>query len=174
MPVPPTFPIGAFDQVAIMDDAHKERSIETIEAAPQSLRRSVEGLTDNQIDTPYCNWTIRQIIHHVADSHMNSYIRFKWALTEDAPLIKSYDETAWSELPDARTADIALSLHLLEGLHQRWSVLLRTMTDLDFERTFTHPETGELVHLSLALPYYAWHGRHHTAQIEWVRTRRLR
>lgn len=173
MLAPPLFPVGEFDQATNYDDANKQRLIETIESAPDSLCRVLTGLTDAQIELRYQNWTIRQIVHHIADSHMHSYIRFKWALTENEPLIKAYDESAWTELPDAQSAGIESSLELLGGLHRRWTTLLRAMTDRDYARTFEHPQTREIVRLSLALPYYAWHGRHHTAQIEWVRTNRL-
>ena len=167
------FPAGEFDGLAAGNEVHRKNLIETIEFAPDTLRRALNGLSDAQVETRYRNWTIRQIVHHIADSHMNSYIRFKWALTEDEPTIKAYDESAWIELPDARIAGVGSSLLILEGLHRRWTVLLRAMTNHEFERTFQHPQTGESIRLSLALPYYAWHGRHHTAQIEWVRMNRL-
>ena len=140
-----------------------------IEACPGALRRAVAGLSDAQLDTRYRNWTIRQIVHHLADSHVNSYIRFKWALTEDLPTIKAYDEGRWAALEDSRTGDIQAPLALLEGLHARWVQLLRSMTDEQFGRSFLHPETRKTVSLNAALCYYAWHCRHHTAQITWLR-----
>ncbi len=173
MPKPPLFPAGEFDQVALIDDSHKSLLIKKIGSAPERLRSALEGLSDTQLNTPYRNWTIRQIVHHLADSHMHSYIRFKWALTENDPMIKAYDESAWSELEDARTSEIEPSLQLLEGLHRRWVTVLQTMTRSDYDRSFQHPETGEVIQLSLAIAYYAWHGRHHTAQIMWVRGYRL-
>jgi hypothetical protein len=130
------------------------------------LRALVERLSDVQLDTRYRpgGWTVRQVVHHVPDSHMNGYVRMKWALTEDAPAIKVYDEARWAELPDARTAPIAMSLDLLDGLHRRWVALLRAMSDADFERTFVHPKWGA-VPIDFALAIYAWHGKHHTAHI---------
>jgi hypothetical protein len=111
-------------------------------------------------------------VHHLADSHVNSYVRFKWALTEEQPTIKAYDEGRWAALEDSRTGDVRAPLALLDGLHARWVQLLRSMADDQFARSFLHPETGKSVSLSAALCYYAWHCRHHTAQITWVRERR--
>jgi uncharacterized damage-inducible protein DinB len=129
------------------------------------LRKAVNGLSDHQLETKYRNWTIRQIVHHIADSHVNSYIRFKWALTEPTPTIKAYQEADWVELADSRRGDIAPSVQLLEGLHVKWVQLLKLMTDEQFQRSFVHPQTGETVSLWSALNYYPWHCRHHTAQI---------
>jgi uncharacterized damage-inducible protein DinB len=143
-----------------------------IEAAPTALRAAVAGPSEDQLDTRYRNWTIRQIVHHVADSHVNSYVRFKWALTEEVPTIKPYDDGRWADLADARTGEVRAPLALLEGLHIRWVQLLRSMTEEQFGRAFFHPETGQTVSLSAALCYYAWHGRHHTAQIHWLREQR--
>jgi uncharacterized damage-inducible protein DinB len=128
-------------------------------------------LSDERLDTKYRNWTIRQIVHHIADSHVNSYIRFKWTLTEDTPTIKPYDEGRWALLADARTGEIGAPLALLDGLHASWVQLMRGMTDGDYARAFHHPETGKTNRLGAMLPYYAWHGRHHTAQIDWLRDR---
>ena len=173
MPDPPQFPAGPF----VPPDTHggRERDvwIGEIEGAPARVREAVSGLTDRQLDTTYRNWTIRQIAHHIADSHLNSYVRFKLALTEDRPTIKPYDESRWSELADARRAAIAPSLHLLDGLHARWCHLLRSLGQNEFERSFHHPESRETVPLWRALAYYAWHARHHTAQITWVKTFKL-
>ena len=170
---PPRFPIDAFDQVAPDDPTQERALIDQLASAPMVLRDAVSGLSAAQLDLRYRNWSIRQIVHHMADSHMHSYIRFKWALTEDAPIIKAYDEGLWSEMQDARTSPIEPSLDLLQGLHLRWATVLRGMSADDYGRTFKHPETGEVVKLSLALAYYAWHSRHHTAQIEWVCANRL-
>ena len=139
---------------------------------PTQLRKAVTGLSETQLDTKYRNWTVRQIVHHIADSHINSYVRFKWALTEDEPTIKAYDEGLWSDLSESKTGSIAPSLQLLDGLHARWVQLLKKMSAADFERTFFHPESGENVSLNSALVYYAWHGRHHTGQILWIRDAR--
>lgn len=129
-------------------------------------------MCDGQLDTPYRpgGWTVRQVVHHLADSHLNSYQRFRLALTERSPLIKPYDETAWAELPDAKTAPIAVSLSLLDGLHARWIALLRSLDEDGFARTFRHPELGEK-RLDWTLGLYAWHSRHHLAHIRNLRQR---
>jgi hypothetical protein len=143
--------------------------IAVLEGAPAALRRAVAGLSDGQLDTRYHNWTVRQIVHHLADSHVHSYVRFKWALTEERPTIKAYDEDRWVALGDSRAGAVAAPLALLEGLHTRWVQLLRVMSDEQFARSFHHPQSGEVVSLSAALCYYAWHCRHHTGQITWLR-----
>jgi hypothetical protein len=165
----PQNPAGAFEPEENYGPQRREEFLAVIEGCPGALRRAVAGLSDAQLDTRYRNWTIRQIVHHLADSHVNSYIRFKWALTEELPTIKAYDEGRWAALDDSRTGDIQAPLALLEGLHARWSQLLRTMTEDQFGRCFIHPETGKTVSLSAALCSYAWHCRHHTAQITWLR-----
>jgi hypothetical protein len=166
---PPQFPVGPHEPVAAPDDARRREWIAQIEEAPARLRAAVAGLTDTQLDTPYKNWTIRQIVHHLADSHANSYVRFKLALTEDRPTIKPYDEGRWAALADSRTGDVAAPLALFEGLHSRLVQLLHTLTPEQFARTFYHPESQSVVVLNDALSYYAWHGRHHTGQILWLR-----
>lgn len=168
----PQNPAGAFAPEENYGPRRQAELIAVIEAAPTALRTAVAALSEEQLDTRYRNWTIRQIVHHVADSHVNSYVRFKLALTEDRPTIKPYDEGCWAALADARTGDVRASLALLEGLHARWVQLLRSMTEEQFGRTFFHPETGQTVSLSAALCYYAWHCRHHTAQINWLREQR--
>jgi uncharacterized damage-inducible protein DinB len=165
----PEYPAGPFEPGAPDDAAQRAGLIATVEAAPAALRQAVAGLSDAQLDTRYRNWTARQIVHHLADSHVNSYVRFKWALTEDRPTIKAYDEGRWAALADSCAGAIAAPLALLEALHCRWAQLLHAMTDQQFARSFVHPETGETVTLPRALAYYAWHGRHHTAQITWLR-----
>jgi len=167
-----SYPIGGFDFRAPVPAAHRPRLIAEMEAAPGLLRQAVDHLDDRQLDTPYRpgGWTVRQVVHHVPDSHMNSYMRFRLALTEDEPTIKPYDEALWASLHDASTMPPAPSLQLLENLHNRWVVLLRSMTDADFERTFRHPELGA-VRLDTNLALYAWHGRHHTAHITRLRQR---
>jgi uncharacterized damage-inducible protein DinB len=173
MPEPPQFPAGPFVPPDTHGDAERDAWIGEIERAAAHVRDVVSGLTTRQLDTTYRNWTIRQIVHHLADSHLNSYVRFKLALTEDRPTIKPYDESRWSQLADARRADIAPSLHLLDGLHARWGHLLRSLTPDEFERSFYHPESRETLPLWRALAYYVWHARHHTGQITWVKTHRL-
>ena len=167
----PQNPAGEFVAEENYSPARHDEFIATIEKAPAAMRDAVKGLDNDQLDTKYRNWTIRQIVHHVADSHANSYIRFKWALTENNPTIKAYDEGLWSELQDARTGDIAAPLALLDGLHAKWVQLLRSMSEEQFSRPFVHPEGGPRI-LRGILPYYAWHCRHHTAQIIWVRRQR--
>jgi uncharacterized damage-inducible protein DinB len=146
--------------------------IQQIEEAPARLREAVKGLTLEELNTPYREggWTVRQVVHHVPDSHMNSYVRFRLALTEDEPTIKPYMENLWAELPDARSAPIDLSLGLLESLHTRWVALLRSLTPEQWKRQFRHPELG-VVSLEQNLALYAWHGRHHVAHITSLRER---
>jgi hypothetical protein len=146
--------------------------MDEIEQAPARLRAVVAGLSDAQLDTPYrpVGWTVRQVVHHVPDSHLNSYVRFRLALTEKEPTIKPYDESRWAELTDARTAPIEISLALLESLHARWTLLLHSLKPEDFSREFRHPELGT-VSLDKNLALYAWHGRHHVAHIASLRER---
>ncbi len=163
----PRYPIGPFTPPATVTPEDSERWIGEIERLPAAFRAAVEPLTDAQLDTPYRpgGWTVRQLVHHVPDSHLNSYIRFKWTLTEDRPTIKAYDEKLWAALPDSRDTPVAVSLALLESLHTRWVVLLRSLTPADREREFIHPETGRALSLNTTLALYAWHGRHHLAHI---------
>jgi len=172
-PEPPQYPAGPFVADVGHDDRRRLAWIDAIERAPARLREAVSGLSDPQLHSKYRNWTVRQIVHHVADSHLNSYVRFKLALTEERPTIKPYDESRWSVLADAERADVAPSVALLESLHARWTFLLRSLTPAEFERSFYHPGTQETMPLWRALAYYVWHARHHTSQIEWVRTHRL-
>jgi hypothetical protein len=165
----PQNPAGAYVAEEPISLDRRKELISIIESAPRLLRSAVAGLSEQQLDTKYRNWTIRQIVHHLADSHVNSYIRFKWALTEDHPTIKAYDETKWSDLQDSRTGDVRVPLALFEALHAKWVMLLRSMTDAQFERSFFHPESRKTVSLSAALSQYAWHCRHHTGQINWLR-----
>jgi hypothetical protein len=170
---PPQYPAGPYVPPEAHGAAECEGWIGEIERAPGRLRGAVSDLTDGQLDTTYRNWTVRQIAHHLADSHLNSYVRFKLALTEDRPAIKPYDESLWSALGDARGAPVASSLAIMEGVHARWAYLLRSLPVEAFERTFYHPESRDVVPLWRALALYAWHGRHHSAQIEWVRAHKL-
>jgi hypothetical protein len=144
--------------------------IQRIAETPSEVKAAVQGLNEKQLDTPYREggWTVRQVVHHMPDSHMNSYVRFRLALTEDEPTIKPYNEHLWAELSDARTAPIILSLQLLESLHERWVILLRSLKPADFSRTFRHPEHGAR-DLDWLLQLYAWHGRHHVAHITSLR-----
>jgi len=162
----PRYPIGKFDKSIIVTKEMLIDFINTIEALPLQLRKEVENLSQRQLDTPYRDggWTVRQLVHHIPDSHLNAYVRFKLALTEDNPKIKTYEEHLWAELPDTFKTPIEVSLNLLESLHKRWAILLRSMTDAQFERTFFHPE-WETITISKALGLYAWHSNHHLAQI---------
>ena len=167
------YPIGKFDWQGESSPAQREQFINNISELPARLRAAVAGLTDEQLDTPYRDggWTVRQVIHHVADSHLNSYVRFRLALTEATPTIKAYDEAQWAELEDARRAPAEVSLGLLESLHDRWVRLLRSLQPEDFARQFRHPERGTMS-LDANLALYAWHGQHHTAHINNLRQRR--
>ena len=169
----PRFPIGKYVPDPNPDAAKLAAWIDDIARAPETLRAAVRGLDDAQLDTPYREggWTLRQVTHHVPDSHMNAYVRFKLALTEEEPLIKTYDESLWAELPDAKAGSIEPSLVLLENLHERWVRLLRAMKPADFERTFRHPEAGP-VPLARIVGLYAWHGKHHPAQVTTLRASR--
>jgi hypothetical protein len=146
--------------------------IAEVAAAPAKLRQAAAGLTPEQLDTPYRpgGWTVRQVVHHVPESHMNAYIRFKLALTEDEPIVKPYDEAAWAKLPDVHTTPIETSLAMLDSLHDRWVRVLKSLDDAAFARAFRHPEIG-LVKLEGNLALYAWHGKHHTAHITSLRHR---
>jgi uncharacterized damage-inducible protein DinB len=165
----PQFPIGEFVPPTEFNAELKNQCIEQLDAAAEKAQQGVAGLDESQLNTKYRNWTIRQIVHHLADSHINCYVRFKWALTEPTPHIKSYDETLWSEVVDARSAPLAGSLTILQGLHARWCELVRKLDDQQLQRGFFHPEVGHVVTLAEALPYYAWHVDHHLGQIAWLR-----
>jgi hypothetical protein len=167
-----SYPIGRFDFGKPVAAEARPQLIAEIEAAPARFREAVRGLADEQLDTPYRpgGWTVRQVVHHVADSHMNSYLRFRLALTEEEPAVKGYDQTKWAEMRDVRNGPVEMSLALLDGLHVRWVALLKSMTDADFERRFRHSEIG-LVRLDTNLALYAWHGRHHAAHITGLRER---
>jgi hypothetical protein len=171
---PPQFPIGPQPSplAEVFTLADLEPFFDEIESAPGLLHEAVNELNDSQLDTAYRNWTVRQIVHHVADSHTNCYIRFMWALTEPSPTIKAYDEGAWSGLTVSQSGGIEAPLALLEAVHTKWLMLMRTMGVDDFARTFTHPETGNLVRLADLPPLYAWHAKHHTAAINWLRESR--
>lgn len=166
------FPVGRFDLTREIDDRERESLIEEIAALPGRVREAVRDLTHAQLETPYRpgGWTVRQVVHHLPDSHLNSYVRFKLALTEEAPTIKPYDEARWAELHDARSGPAELSLDLLDSLHKRWVLLLRSLAPADFERTFHHPELGPVA-LRQNVGLYAWHGRHHVAHITALRER---
>jgi hypothetical protein len=166
------YPIGRFDYKQTVEPAAIPALIDQVAALPAQLRGATGGLEQQQLDTPYREggWTVRQTVHHVADSHMNSYIRLRLALTETEPTIRPYEQQLWAELHDARTAPVGVSLQLLDSLHARWVLLLKSLNPGDFSRTFRHPELG-LIRLDTNLALYAWHGRHHTAHITDLRRR---
>ena len=159
------FPIGKFSPSPNVTDDQRRALIAKIANTPAELRRATAGLTDAQIETPYRpgGWTVRQVVHHVPDSHMNAYVRFKLALTEDKPTIKPYNEAEWAKLPDSMLP-VEVSLRLLDSVHERWVALLRALPPSLWARTFLHPEMGTMT-LDTTLQLYAWHGRHHLAHI---------
>ena len=192
------YPIGKFMPPGDITPGQREIWINEIAALPENFRAALDGLNDDQLDTPYREggWTLRQVAHHLPDSHLNAFIRFKWALTEDLPTIKAYDESLWADLPDVENTPVETSLHLLEALHQRWVALLKNLSDADYKRAFIHPEflpdpmqlsskastdwlskseSGDtppyIFLLEKVLGLYAWHGKHHTAHITALRDR---
>jgi len=166
------YPIGNFQPVTEVTPEMREKFIQTIEELPSKLREAVSDLGDKQLDTPYRpgGWTMRQLVHHVADSHINAFCRFKLGLSEETPTIKPYDEALWAETADSKNAPIDLSLNVIDGVHARWAMLLKSMTETDFERRIYHPERGEMS-LNSLLALYDWHSRHHRAHITKLRER---
>ena len=168
----PRYPVGKFEPKGEFSSALRKELIQQIADTPVHLRAAVKGLSDKQLDTRYREggWTIRQVTHHLPDSHLNSYVRFKLGMTEEQPTIKPYKENLWAELAEAKTAPVEISLVLLESLHKRWVLFLKSMNHADFARTINHPESG-IQKLEYFLRLYAWHGRHHVAQITSLRER---
>ena len=166
------YPIGKFQPQVSYTDADRAALIRDIAELPVKLHAAVSGLSEQQLETPYRDggWTVRQVVHHVADSHINSYMRFRLALTEPSPTIKPYDEAAWAELADAKREPVDVSLQLLESLHHRWVVLLGSLQPEDWKRTFVHPERGQM-ELGTNLALYSWHSKHHVAHITELRKR---
>lgn len=162
------FPIGKFVPPDNITPQNIQEWIKEIEKMPATLSAVLDGLSDKVLDTPYRpdGWTVRQVVHHLADSHINSYIRFRWTLTEDRPEIKAYNQVAWANLPDALHGDIQLSIRLLDAVHNRWVALLNAMTAADFEKSYIHPESKSEFKLSRVVGLYAWHGNHHIAHIK--------
>jgi hypothetical protein len=167
-----SYPIGKWQYTPHMSCEHRAALIQQIAEAPGQMRAAIKGLSPEQLDTPYRpdGWTVRQVVHHVPESHMNAYIRFKWALTEDSPAIKAYDENAWSNTPEVNATPVDCSLAILAGLHERWVILLNSLSDKDWQRTIEHPQNGTMS-LEKLLAIYAWHGRHHAAHITELRKR---
>lgn len=166
------YPVGRFDAGAEVPHVARVTLIDSIAATPRRLRDAVAGMTDLQLDTPYREggWTIRQVVHHVPDSHLNAYTRFRLALTEDGPTIRPYNEALWANLDDAAHAPVDLSLDLLDALHRRWTLLLRTLTPEDYQRPLQHPDNGPMT-IGTLLRMYEWHGRHHLAHITGLKSR---
>jgi len=164
------YPIGRMVLPAHFDAPWRAQAIQIIADTPTKLAQAVAGMSEEQLGTSYRpgGWTVRQVVHHVADSHINAYVRFKLALTETEPAVRNYDEAAWAELEDTRRVPIEVSLELLDALHTRWVVLLQAMRESDFQRTLVHPKNGVRT-LDQMLATYAWHGPHHVAQVKLVR-----
>jgi uncharacterized damage-inducible protein DinB len=170
--IDPRYPIGKFNYAGPLTEQQREAFLDQIAQTPVNMRAAVKGFSDAQFDTPYRpgGWTVRQVVHHVPDSHLNSYVRFKLALTEDEPTIKAYAEDRWAELADTKATPVEVSLTLLDSLHDRWVRLLRSLTPEEWKRTFRHPELGAMT-LEKTLALYAWHGRHHVAHVTELRKR---
>lgn len=166
------YPIGNFNPPQEITPDKRNGFIQTIQELPGKFRDAIAGLNDEQLRTPYRpgGWTVSQVVHHVADSHINSFCRFKLGLSEETPTIKPYDEAAWAEMDDASDAPVELSLNIIDGVHARWAMLLKSMSDTDFERKINHPERGEMT-LNDLLALYGWHSKHHTAHITALRDR---
>jgi len=167
------YPIGKFTP----KDSHTLEEIAAyilrIESLPSKVEKAIQGLSNEQLDTPYRDggWTVRQVVHHLSDSHMNAYIRFKWMLTEETPVIKAYNEKGWAETPETK-ADPSLSISLLASLHKKWVVLARHLSTSDLQREFIHPETKKHVRMDNLIGMYAWHGEHHLAHITSLKLRK--
>ena len=162
------YPVGRFERLkAPLDRPARTAHIDTIEQTPARFRSLVTGRSDAELDTPYRpgGWTVRQVVHHVPESHMNAYVRIKLALTEDAPAIKTYEEQLWAELPDVQQCPVDVSLRLLEALHQRWVILLRALPETDFGKVFVHKDWGRVT-IDEAVAMYAWHCRHHEGHVK--------
>ena len=166
------YPVGKFSYDGHLTEDQRRAFLDDIAQTPKNLRAGVQGLSEVQLDTPYRpgGWTVRQVVHHMPDSHLNSYVRFKLALTEDEPTIKPYAEDRWAELADTKATPVEVSLTLLDSLHDRWVRLLRSLTPEEWKRTFRHPDLGAMT-LEKTLALYAWHGRHHVAHITNLRER---
>jgi uncharacterized damage-inducible protein DinB len=170
----PRYPVGRFVPPTEFTTESRGAAIAAIAALPAELRAATAGLDDAQLDTPYRDggWTLRQLVHHVADSHVNAYVRHKLAICEEEPTIRPYDEKTWAETHEARTAPVEISLALLDALHARWTAFLRALPAATFARGFFHPEARQRMTLDWSIALYAWHGRHHTAHVTALRTAR--
>ncbi|NEW08001.1 bacillithiol transferase BstA [Paenibacillus sp. SYP-B3998] len=168
------YPIGLFEHEGEITQEQLQVWMADIESTPRRLQAAVAGLSDEQLDTPYRpgGWSVRQVVHHVADSHLNSYTRFKLALTEEQPTIRPYYEDRWASLSDGKSAPVELSLALLDALHSRWMILLHSLNQDQLARAFVHPESGNKIRLDWNVGNYAWHGNHHITHITRLRDRR--
>lgn len=168
------FPLGKFQYPQSIDDVNIPAHIEIIAALPKKLREATVSLDDEQLDTAYRagGWTIRQVVHHIADSHLNSYCRFKLAMSEDNPVIKPYLEDKWAEFEDAKSAPVFHSLNMIDAVHGRWVIFMKSLSRKDFERTFFHPEQHRSIFLFQALNMYSWHSNHHLAHINELKKRK--
>lgn len=166
-----SYPVGRYDFDLPADPGRHETAVRTLAELPRTLSTAVSGLTEEQLDTPYRpgGWTVRQLVHHVADSHLNALLRCKWALTEDEPAVKTYDQERWAELPDT-ALPVGVSLRMLDAVHRRWDALWRALDDAALERAFRHPDHGRLTLRKMA-DWYAWHSRHHVAHVTALRER---
>jgi DinB superfamily len=174
MPTAPDNPYCVYVANATPSALERQRAIDIIEACPDELRSVLQGLTEAQLATVYKNWTISQIVHHLGDSHSNGLLRFKVALTADTPRIFGYDPSGYVALADSKTLPISVTLQQLDAVHARWVCVLRSLGDAEFARGFFHPEPNRVMTLAEAVGLYAWHGRHHIAQIRWLREHRLK
>ncbi len=166
------YPVGEFVARATITHIERQALIASLDETPARLRAAIAGLSEEQLETPYRpdGWTVRQTVHHVADSHINAYVRFRLGLTEEIPTVKPYDENRWAKLEDGQTADPEISLRLLDAVHRRWTILLRSLSSDAFARLLRHPESG-VMSLDIVLQSYEWHGRHHVAHITSLRQR---
>lgn len=167
------YPIGELTYPNVISEEHLKANIEAIRTTPERMAKALEGLTDEQLDTPYRpgGWTVRQLAHHVPDSHLHSYLRFHWALTEDSPMIKPYDEKSWATMDYHQAVPIAVSLNLLKAIHDRWMILIDNLTAADMDRSYRHPEDGQTYSVKKAILVYGWHGDHHIGHILALRER---
>lgn len=166
------YPVGRYSRPATLDAQERAAAVAVIAAAPEKVRAAVQGLSDAQLDTPYRpgGWTVRQVVHHLPDSHVNAYVRCKLAITEENPTIRPYEEAQWAELPEAKSAPVSVSLALLDALHTRWVLALQGLTPADWQRPMVNPETGAFT-MEQLVALYAWHCRHHTGHITSLRER---
>jgi len=166
------YPIGRYLLEDVIDKASINKWIKEIESLPKKLTEAVIGLNKEKLQTPYRpeGWNIQQVVHHIADSHLNAYIRFKLALTENKPIVKPYDEKLWAELPDVKVVDVSVSLDLIKSLHIKWTTLLKQLSEEELDKEFLHPESG-MKKLRESISHYAWHGNHHLAHINSLKQR---